>query len=220
MPRWHRRSTSIDLPGRRSNDGVAATAQLRSIFAALLAVAALGCDGGQGSPSAFAAADQKPALLAAAADADVPPEILPALTGRVVDQAGILSPPMEKRLSRLASELEKRTSDQLVIVTLPSLEGRPIEDVGLALGRGWGIGHKDKDNGVLLVVAPNERKVRIEVGYGLERILWDERAAEIIERDLLPQFRQSEFEQGILAGAEAISNLLVSHASTPRVGKV
>ena len=199
---------------------MAATAQLRSIFAALLAVAALGCDGGQSSPSAFAAADQKRALVAAAANADVPPDILPALTGRVVDQAGIHSPQVEERLDRLSSELERRTTDQLVIVTLPSLDGRPIEDVGLALGRGWGIGQKEKDNGVLLVVAPNERRVRIEVGYGLERILPDERAAEIIQRDLLPPFRQSEFEQGILAGAEAISQLLVSHASTPRVGKV
>jgi uncharacterized protein len=199
---------------------VAAAAQLRSISAALLAVAALGCDGGQGSPSAFAAAEDKRALVAAAANANVPPEILPALTGRVVDQAGILSPGVEKALASLSSELERRTTDQLVIVTLPNLDGRPIEDVGLALGRGWGIGQKEKDNGVLLVVAPNERKVRIEVGYGLERILPDERAAEIIQRDLLPRFRQSEFDQGILAGAEAISQLLVSHASKPRVGKV
>ena len=164
------------------------------------------------------AACEKGAPSVARAARAVPPGILPALGGPVVDEADLLSPAEERRLDRLSSELERRTSDQFVIVTLDSLHGRPIEEIGLALGNSWGIGQKDKDNGVLLVVAPNEKKVRIEVGYGLERILSDAGAAEIIERDLLPAFGRSDYVQGINDGAEAIRQVLVSQASVPRVG--
>jgi uncharacterized protein len=87
-----------------------------------------------------------------------------ALTGRVVDQAGIILPADEQRLTQQLARLERETTDQVVIVTLPSLNGEAIEKVGLALGNGWGIGQADTDNGVLLLVAPHDRKVRIEVG--------------------------------------------------------
>jgi uncharacterized protein len=144
---------------------------------------------------------------------------LPALTGRVVDGAGLLSPEEEGRLTRQLAELERRTTDQLVIVTVESLGGRPIEEFGLVLGRRWGIGQRGKDNGVLLIVAPNERRTRIEVGIGLEPILTNERAAEIIETDLLPEFREARFADGISAGVRAIAGTLIAHEAEPRRGR-
>jgi len=111
--------------------------------------------------------------------------------------------------------LEKTTSDQLVIVTLPSLEGRTIEDVGLSLGRRWGVGQKELDNGVLLLVAPNERRVRIEVGYGLEELLTDESAAAII-RDQVPLFRSGKYADAIILGVDRIDALLRSKAQRPQ----
>jgi uncharacterized protein len=97
----------------------------------------------------------------------------PELTGRVVDEAGLLSAADSAALTASLADLEARTTDQLVIVTLKSLRGTTIEDYGYQLGRRWKIGQKDKDSGVLLIVAASERKVRIEVGYGLEGTLTD-----------------------------------------------
>ncbi len=92
----------------------------------------------------------------------------PELTGRVVDNAGLLDPTEEQALAdKLATE-EQQSSNQVVVVTVPDLQGYPIEEYGYQLGREWGIGQEGKDNGVLLIVAPNERRLRIEVGYGLE----------------------------------------------------
>lgn len=95
----------------------------------------------------------------------------PELTGRVVDNAGILDTATRQQLEKLSADLEAKTTDQLVVVTLPSLQGTSIEDYGYQLGRKWQIGQKDKNNGAILIVAPNERRVRIEVGYGLEPTL-------------------------------------------------
>jgi uncharacterized protein len=97
----------------------------------------------------------------------------PALSGRVVDEANVLDPQTRAALADKLAELEAKTTDQLVVVTLKSLQGTSIEDFGVELGRHWRIGQKDKNNGVLLIVAPNERKVRIEVGYGVEGALSD-----------------------------------------------
>ena len=143
----------------------------------------------------------------------------PALTGRVVDQADLLASEEESRLTEASADLERRTTDQLVIVTVPSLNGRAIEDYSRALGNHWGIGQKDRDNGVLLVVAPNERRVRVATGYGLEPILTNARSGEIIQRDVLPAFRESRWSEGISAGAEAIIRTLVEHADEPRRGR-
>src|SRR5690349_20790781 len=93
-------------------------------------------------------------------------QTFPKLTGRVVDEAGLLDPAREAALSQKLQTLEQQTGRQLVVATLPSLERRTIEDYGYRLGRAWGIGDKEEDDGVLLIVAPNERKVRIETGYG------------------------------------------------------
>lgn len=128
----------------------------------------------------------------------------PALTGRVVDGAGILSPATERDLIAALAAHEKETSNQVVVVTLPSLQDRDIADFGYQLGRHWGIGQKGRDNGALLIVAPVERKVRIEVGYGLEGALTDATAKLIIERQIVPAFRGGDFDGGVRAGTLAI----------------
>jgi len=129
---------------------------------------------------------------------------LPALTGRVVDRAGILSDTVETALSSKIEAHEKAAGDQIVVVTLPDLMGRSIEDWGLLLGRGWGIGQKGKDNGIVFLIAPNERELRIEVGYGLEGSLPDATANEIIQSDVIPHFKQGDMEGGVTAGLDAI----------------
>lgn len=137
------------------------------------------------------------------------------LSGRVVDDADLLPPDAEQALTAKLGLIEEATTDQLVVVTLPSLGGKPIETVGLELGNGWGIGQKQKDNGVLLIVAPGERTVRIEVGCGLEGLLTDERAAEIVEQTLVPHFRAGEFQAGIQARVDAIEAVLRSNRARP-----
>src|SRR5689334_16592367 len=97
----------------------------------------------------------------------------PPLTGRVVDDAHVLDDATTTQLTAKLEDLEQRTGRQLVVVTLPSLQGYEIEDYGYQLGRAWGIGQKKLNNGVLFIIAPNEHATRIEVGYGLEPILTD-----------------------------------------------
>ncbi|MFD0985704.1 TPM domain-containing protein [Methyloligella solikamskensis] len=135
----------------------------------------------------------------------------PALTGRVVDDANLLNPSQETDLTARLKALEDETSDQLVVVTLPSLQGETIEDFGYQLGRHWGIGTKQLDNGVLLIVAPKERKVRIEVGYGLEGKLTDILTHLIIENSILPRFRNGDFPGGIESGVDDITLALTGH---------
>jgi uncharacterized protein len=132
------------------------------------------------------------------------PVPLPRLTGRVVDNANLLTPAEAAALTRKSAELERGTGHQFVIVTLPSLEGRSIEQVGLTLGNAWGIGRAEASDGVLLIVAPQEREVRIEVGCGLEAALTHAEALDIIRKTILPHFRKAEMPKGIAAGTEAI----------------
>ena len=128
----------------------------------------------------------------------------PSLSGRVVDQAHLLQPDAEAALVAKLEKLEADTGDQLVVVTLESLQGYEIEDYGYRLGRAWGIGSKEHDTGALLIVAPNERRVRIEVGYGLEPVLTDAMSAQIIQNEILPAFRSGGFQRGITEGVDAI----------------
>jgi uncharacterized protein len=128
----------------------------------------------------------------------------PSLSGRVVDQARLLSDAKEAEITAKLEALEADTSDQLVVVTVDSLQDLEIEEYGYQLGRAWGIGQEGQDNGVLLIIAPNERKVRIEVGYGLEPVLTDAFSNEVIQREILPAFRVGGFERGITAGVDAI----------------
>jgi len=140
-------------------------------------------------------------LLPLSALADPP---LPALTGRVVDQAGILDPGVQVRLTQELADYEKSTSSQIVVVTLPDLQGYPIEDWGLALLRGWKIGQQGKNNGVVLIVAPKDRQVRIETGYGAEGPIPDATADAIIRHVMTPDFKQGNYAAGIEAGVKAI----------------
>jgi uncharacterized protein len=128
----------------------------------------------------------------------------PALTGRVVDEANILSPATEQAIEQESAALEQKTGRQFVVATLKSLRGLEIEDYGYQLGRAWGIGSKDKNDGALLIVAPNERSVRIEVGYGLEGVLTDALSSTIIQGRILPRFRAGDMDGGVKAGADAV----------------
>ncbi|WP_292047652.1 TPM domain-containing protein, partial [Brevundimonas sp. UBA5718] len=128
----------------------------------------------------------------------------PPLSGRVVDQAGLLDPATEQALTEKLQTLEAATTDQLVVVTVSSLQDQEIEDYGYQLGRAWGIGQKEKDNGAMLIVAPNERKVRVEVGYGLEPILTDAFSSQVIRNDILPSFRDGDYKTGVVKGVDAL----------------
>lgn len=132
----------------------------------------------------------------------------PALTGRVVDGANILDPAQEQALTAKLQTLEQQTTDQLVVVTVATLDGYDIADYGYQLGRAWGIGQKEANNGALLIVAPNDRVVRIEVGYGLEGVLTDAYSSIVIRNDILPAFRQGDYYGGIDRGVDAISTQL------------
>jgi len=149
-------------------------------------------------------------LLAFARPALAAEPKFPALTGRVVDDAGILNPSTVKQLDTMLAQHEKATGQQVVVVTLPSLQGYSIEEFGYQLGRHWGIGQKDKNTGALLIVAPKEHKVRIEVGYGLEGELTDAKSSVIIQNHILPQFRRGDFNGGVIAGTRAILKVLGS----------
>ena len=138
----------------------------------------------------------------------------PALSGRVVDEAGLLSVADRAALTQSLADLEAKTTDQLVVVTLKSLQGTEIEDDGYQLGRHWKIGQKDKDSGALLIVAAGERKVRIEVGYGLEGTLTDAATKVIIENAILPRFKTGDFAGGITSGVADIIQLLGGDAAS------
>jgi uncharacterized protein len=137
----------------------------------------------------------------------------PQVTGRIVDDADLLSAADIAELDAGLKALEDKSSDQVVVVTLPSLQGYSIEDFGYQLGRHWGIGTKEKDNGVLLIVAPNERKVRIEVGRGLEPLLTDAMSNVIITGAILPRFRTGDYAGGIKEGVKGIELVLTGDAA-------
>ena len=145
--------------------------------------------------------------FAAAAEPD-----FPKLTGRVVDAAGILAPETRTRIDGKIKAHEDRTGDQLVVATVPSLQDLTVEDYANRLARAWGIGQKKTNNGVLLLVAPKERKVRIEVGYGLEGALTDALSKTIITTAVTPRFRQGDFSGGVEAGVDAILPILAGDA--------
>ena len=141
---------------------------------------------------------------------------IPALSGRVVDQAGVLSPAAKRELETALAAHENNTTNQLVIVTTQSLGGKAIEEYSLELGRRWGIGQKGKDNGALLVVAPNDKQVRIEVGYGLEGVLTDALCGIIINRYVIPEFKKGDIEGGVKIGAQKILAVLEGDESVKR----
>ena len=138
-------------------------------------------------------------LVGAASARDVPP-----LTGRVVDLADVLSPATEAALTARLQAHEDSTSNQIVVLTIPSLDGEVLETYATEVFRTWGLGQADRDNGVLLLVAVEERELRIEVGYGLEGALTDATSGSIIRYEIVPRFRDGDFDGGVLAGVDAI----------------
>lgn len=136
----------------------------------------------------------------------------PKLTGRVVDVAGLLTPEQRGTLETKLKAFEDKTSDQVVVATLPNLQGTTIEDFANRLFREWKIGQAKTNNGVLLVVAPTERKVRIEVGYGLEGALTDALSRVIIASAITPRFKEGDFAGGITAGVDGILSILSGDA--------
>jgi uncharacterized protein len=131
-------------------------------------------------------------------------QTFPQLTGRVVDDAHLLVPAQVADLNSKSAALETQTGRQFVVATIPSLEGRTIEDYGYRLGRTWAIGQKGKDDGVILLVAPSEHKVRIETGYGARVFLTDAVSSIIIREAILPKFKAGDMGGGIVAGADQI----------------
>jgi len=129
---------------------------------------------------------------------------VPYLTGRVVDNAEILQPATRERISALSKAHEDRTTDQIVVLTVPTLDGESVEEYAVRVFASWKLGQKGKDNGVLVLVAPQDRKMRIEVGYGLEGTLTDVAASRIIRNVMTPAFRANNFDEGVAAGVAAI----------------
>jgi uncharacterized protein len=137
----------------------------------------------------------------------------PALTGRIVDQANIIQPETRAALEQKLADLEEKSGIQLVVATVTSLEGQEVEPYANELFRKWQLGEKKKNNGVLLLVAPNERRVRIEVGYGLEGTLTDALSKVIITNAITPRFKAGNFSEGISRGVEDIITVLTTDAS-------
>lgn len=135
--------------------------------------------------------------------------------GWVSDFAGILSQQTTSQINAICAEVKSTTGAEIAVVTVNSLEGMEIEEYAVRLFSQWGIGERDKDNGVLLLIAPNERKARIEVGYGLEPIITDGRAGEILRGVVLPYFRQGDYNQGVLEGSRALAALITGREFAP-----
>jgi uncharacterized protein len=129
---------------------------------------------------------------------------VPRLQGYVNDYAGMISPPAKLRIEEELRAFEQSDSTQIVILTIPSLEGENIREFGIKVGDAWKIGKKGKDNGVILIVSKQERKIGIEVGYGLEGKLTDLVSGRIIDLVITPKFKQSDFDGGFIAGVSAI----------------
>jgi uncharacterized protein len=147
-------------------------------------------------------------LTAFAIAAPAAAETYPTLTGRVVDAADILDQPTRSAIAAMLTTLEQKTTDQFVVATVTSLQGQSIEVYANRLANRWALGQKHKNNGVLLLVAPSERKVRIEVGYGLEGTLTNQIAQEIIDQSIVPRFRVGDMAGGVAQGVGDIVAVL------------
>ena len=140
-------------------------------------------------------------------------QTFPELTGRVVDQAGVVPADTRAAIEAKLADLETKSGIQLVAATVKSLEGQEIEPYANALFRAWKLGEKQKNNGVLLLVAPNEHRVRIEVGYGLEGTLTDALSKVIVSNAIAPKFKTGDFGGGISSGVDDIITVLTTDSS-------
>jgi len=154
-----------------------------------------------------------PLLWVAIGALDVPP-----LTGRVVDLAGVIESAVEERIEAKLALLEKSDTTQIVVLTVPTLDGDSIEDFSIQVVEKWKLGRKGLDNGALLVIATNDRKLRIEVGYGLEGRFTDLIAGRIIRQIIVPRFRKNDFSGGIEAGVDAMIAAVKGEFTAPEKG--
>jgi len=167
--------------------------------------------------AACGSADAVPAGRSATVDLATPSDLK--LTGRVVDAANLMDDRSEQALTSRLEALERATSDQVVLVTVPSLYGQSIERFSLDLANRWKVGRADVDNGVMILVAPTDRKVRVEVGLGLEGLLTDAEAGEVIKK-MLPRFEAADYAGGLSIGVDQIDQLLRSDRRRPQPNPV
>jgi uncharacterized protein len=160
---------------------------LITLAPAVLALAC--CDGPEARGERVAAARPGPAI---------------ALTGRVTDAADLLTVEQEQGIEAKLVRLEQDTGHQFVVVTAPSLGGRDVAAFTMDLANSWGVGRAEHEDGLVLLVAPNERKARIAVGYGLERVLTNAICEQIMQERIIPRFRAGDLPDGINAGVEAL----------------
>ena len=139
----------------------------------------------------------------------------PRPTGYVNDFAGVVAPATRQGLERFLASFDAQTGVEVAVVTLPSLEGRAVEEVAVELFQNWGIGAKGKDNGLLFLVAPAEKRMRFEVGYGLEGAMNDALAGRILDEEVVPRFRAGEMSDGIAAGTVAAVSVIVQKEQLP-----
>jgi uncharacterized protein len=144
---------------------------------------------------------------------------VPALSGRIVDLARLLPADVAQSLDREMAEHEKRTGNQVAVLTIPSLEGESLEEYSHRVATTWKLGGKGVDNGVLLLVVPGERRIRIEVGYGLEGTLTDAVSSQIIRREMVPKFRTGDVPGGISSGVRAIVGTIEGTYTAPEKAK-
>jgi uncharacterized protein len=141
--------------------------------------------------------------------------VVPPSAGYVTDEAGLLTPEQTASLNQVLSEYEQRTSNQIVVLTVKSLEGQDIESYSIAVAEAWKPGQAHQDNGAVLVIAPNERKVRIEAGYGLEGVLTDAKSAQIIRNILAPHFKANDYYGGIAGAVSAMEAVIGGEFTAP-----
>ena len=136
---------------------------------------------------------------------------VPPLSGRINDNAGILSPSKENELERYLAGVENATGVQIGLLTIPSLEGDSLESYSLRVAERWGLGRSGNDDGAILLVAMEERKIRIEVGYGLEAVLTDATSGYIIREAIVPNFKSGDFEAGVAGGLQAMGGAVTGN---------
>jgi uncharacterized protein len=135
----------------------------------------------------------------------------PKATGRVNDFANVIDPATEAAIDRQLDQLEQKTSSEIAVATVESLNGMSVEEYANRLFKQWGVGQAKQDNGVLVVVAPNERDIRIEVGYGLEGVLPDGLAGQVIRDDFTPRFQEGDYSGGIRNGVSHLVEIVERH---------
>ena len=144
---------------------------------------------------------------------------VPALKGHVNDYAGMLSSASERQLESVLTDFEQKESTQIVLLTVPSLQGDSLEDFSIRLAEAWKIGQSGSDNGAILLISKNDRKIRIEVGYGLEGSLTDLKAGQIIRNVIAPRFKMGQFDQGILEGISAMIGVVKGEYTATNTSK-